>query len=153
MQRIATAVWKGGPRAGTGTISTASGTLNKVPYSLSFLADDHPCTNPTELLAAAHASCISLTLSQEITDLGYTPQTIETDSVITTVHDETGWHATHAFLDIRVRVPDLDEKPLREITEQVLRDCPVSRVFRPTMQIEMRLEVLPPSKMEVASAS
>src|SRR5262249_23050050 len=57
MKRSAQAQWQGDLKSGTGTISTASGTLANTPYSFHSRFEQGRGTNPEELLAAAHAGC------------------------------------------------------------------------------------------------
>jgi lipoyl-dependent peroxiredoxin len=64
MNRKATATWKGGPRAGEGTITTASGVFDKAFYTSGTSTMDIPCTNPAEILAAAEAGCVSMMVAK-----------------------------------------------------------------------------------------
>src|SRR5512141_2230893 len=102
MQRIATAVWKGGPRAGSGTMSSSSGTLNELPFAPSYASDEHPCTNPCELLAAAHASCVTLAVVQDLAEHGHVPQSVSTDAVLFMDEEGGRLRATRSYLDVRV---------------------------------------------------
>src|SRR5256885_14583145 len=66
MKRLATAIWKGGRRAGEGTVSTASGVFNNVLFTASTSHEEFPCTCPSEMLAAAAGSCVSLMVAKEL---------------------------------------------------------------------------------------
>ena len=63
MQRKASAVWQGDLKRGQGSFSTESGVLNKAQYSFSTRFENGIGTNPEELLAAAHAGCFAMALS------------------------------------------------------------------------------------------
>jgi lipoyl-dependent peroxiredoxin len=63
MKRTASAQWRGDLKSGNGTVSTASGVLEKSQYSFKTRFEDGKGTNPEELLAAAHAGCFSMALS------------------------------------------------------------------------------------------
>ena len=65
MKRSASAVWQGGLKDGNGRISTESGVLSDAPYSFTTRFEHGKGTNPEELIAAAHAGCFSMTLSNE----------------------------------------------------------------------------------------
>ena len=87
MKRHATATWKGGPRAGEGTISTASGVFDKAIYTGGTTSMDIPCTNPAEILAAAEAACVSMMVAKELGKEGITAEHIETRSEIVLAPD------------------------------------------------------------------
>ena len=85
MKRKASAVWLGGLKDGKGTISTDSGVLANTQYSFSTRFEDGAGTNPEELIAAAHAACFSMALSNILGQAGLTPDKIETTATISGV--------------------------------------------------------------------
>lgn len=143
MQRIATAVWKGGPRAGSGTITSSSGTLNQLPFAPSYISDEHPCTNPCELLAAAHASCVTFALVQELAEMGHSPQSVHTDAILFMDEESGMLRASRSYLDVRIRGTELSPEESQKIVAAVVEKCPVSRVLRATVEITTRVEVQP----------
>lgn len=145
MQRIATAVWKGGPRAGRGTVSSSSGTLHNLPFANSYMSDEHPCTNPCELLAAAHASCVSLAVVQEFSDLGHVPQSVTTDAILSMEEKSGALRATRSYLDIRIRGTGISEEDAANVVQRVVLQCPISHILRASVEITSRVEVLPPA--------
>ena len=66
------AVWKGGIKDGSGTISTETGVLHDVPYGFASRFENGKGTNPEELIAAAHAACFSMALSLMLGQAGMT---------------------------------------------------------------------------------
>jgi lipoyl-dependent peroxiredoxin len=70
MDRKATAVWQGGLKNGKGTLTTDSGVLKQAQYSFSTRFENGIGTNPEELLAAAHAGCFAMALSNELGNAG-----------------------------------------------------------------------------------
>ena len=82
MDRNAKAQWKGDLKAGTGTISSASGVLSNTPYSFKDRFEQGTGTNPEELLAAAHAGCFSMALSAELGKENLKAESIETTCAI-----------------------------------------------------------------------
>ena len=143
MQRIATAVWKGGPRAGSGTVSSSSGTLHNLPFSQSYISEEHPCTNPCELLAAAHASCVALAVVQEFADLGHVPQSVTTDAILSMEEESGVLQATRSYLDVQIRGLEITEEDATEIVQRVVLKCPISHILRASVEITARVEVLP----------
>src|ERR1700678_3266482 len=83
MVRKGSAVWKGGLKDGSGTVSTDSGGLNHQQYSFKTRFEDGIGTNPEELLAAAHAACFSMALSNQLAQNGMTADSIETTASCT----------------------------------------------------------------------
>lgn len=156
MQRIATAVWKGGPRAGSGTISSSSGTLNQLPFAASYISEDHPCTNPCELLAAAHASCVTMSVVQALADRGEFPQSVLTDAVLSMDVQDGELRASRSYLDVRVRGTELSQEDTRKLVSRVVEKCPISRIMGASMEITTRVEVLPatsfPASTDVRAA-
>ena len=68
----ASAVWKGGIKDGSGTISTETGVLSDAPYGFKSRFENGKGTNPEELIGAAHAGCFSMALSLMLGNEGLT---------------------------------------------------------------------------------
>ena len=143
MQRIATAIWKGGPRAGEGTVATATGILENIPYAFSYGAHIYACTSPCELLAAAHASGVALALSAELTRAGYIPQHIETEAVISMEEAGSNWRITASHVNLRARVPEIELFRFEEIAETATDICPVSVMLGASMKVTLNAELNP----------
>ena len=75
------AEWKGDLRAGTGTF-TAGDTISG-EYSFKSRFEDGPGANPEQLIAAAHASCFSMALSNILAEAGTPPDSVRTDATVT----------------------------------------------------------------------
>ena len=100
MKRNASAIWKGGLKDGKGTISTDSGVLSDTQYSFGTRFEEGKGTNPEELIAAAHAGCFSMALSNELGTAGMTAESINTTASVTlNKTDETK------------RISDLERRP------------------------------------------
>ncbi|MGA2757227.1 MAG: OsmC family peroxiredoxin, partial [Solirubrobacteraceae bacterium] len=76
-----TAEWKGELRSGAGTFS-AGDTIHG-DFSFRSRFEDGPGANPEQLLAAAHASCFSMALSNTLAQAGTPAESIRTDAVVT----------------------------------------------------------------------
>lgn len=152
MQRIATAVWTGGPRAGEGRVTTASGLVKDVPYAFSYSAPEAPSTSPCELLAASHASCVSQSVAAEFSRAGYHPTTVETHAIHTMSHDEQGWNVSFAHLELEVCVPDAEESVVRRLARHIADTCALSRLLKASIPvtIEVHVKVEAPKHMAVA---
>jgi len=83
MKRSASAVWTGGLKDGKGTISGPSGVLKDTPYTFKSRFENDPQSNPEELIAAAHAGCFSMALSNILGQAGFPPERIATTADLT----------------------------------------------------------------------
>src|SRR5271163_4331726 len=105
MKRIASAKWQGDLTKGTGTISTASGVLSNTAYSFHTRFEDGKGTNPEELLAAAHAGCFTMALSNQLGQAGFKADSLETKCTITLEKTDSGFAITQSHLELKARVP------------------------------------------------
>ena len=138
IRRKAHAVWAGNLREGKGRIDSASGVLDGNPYSFHTRFENEPGTNPEELIAAAHAGCYSMAFSATLAGKGYTPERIETHATcIMTPKQGGGFAITGMHLQVRGKVPGLDNATFVEIAHEADQGCPVSNLLRSGLTIEL----------------
>ncbi|MDQ1090137.1 MULTISPECIES: OsmC family peroxiredoxin [unclassified Siphonobacter] len=125
MKRRATAVWNGDIKSGAGHLTTQSTTLNKTQYSFNSRFAEGVGTNPEELLAAAHAGCFTMKLDLDLTQAGYTVESLETESVITLDNGKI----TLSELTLQAKVPGITEEEFQKIAAEAEKTCPVSGAF------------------------
>nr|MBC7614153.1 OsmC family protein [Pseudopedobacter sp.] len=125
MKRNATAVWNGTIKEGNGHITTQSSVLKQTQYSFKSRFADGIGTNPEELLAAAHAGCFTMKLSLDLTEAGFKPDTLETQSVITLDNGKI----TTSELTLNAKVPGIGEKQFQQIAKNAEQTCPISGAF------------------------
>src|SRR3984885_13603154 len=94
MERMASAVWKGGLKDGKGSISAPGGVLKDTPYSFTTRFENAPGTNPEELIAAAHAGCFSMALSAQLGEANLTPDSLETTAKLKFEKTDAGFTIT-----------------------------------------------------------
>ena len=128
MDRRASAVWQGGLKDGKGTISTQSGTLKQTQYSFAGRFESGVWTNPEELIAAAHAGCFTMALSAELGKAGFTPESIETEAVVTLDLHGTPT-VTKIHLTTKAKIPTIDKAKFDEIAAGAKAGCPISRLL------------------------
>jgi osmotically inducible protein OsmC len=138
MDRKASAVWHGTLKEGTGTISTQSGTLKDTQYSFKTRFADGVGTNPEELIAAAHAGCFTMAFSAQLTNAGFTADSIETTAVLTFDTSATPT-ITKSHLIMKAKVPNLDKAKFDELAHNAETGCPVSRVLKAEISLEATL--------------
>jgi len=135
MKRSSSAVWNGTGKEGKGTISTKSGTLQKVGYTWSSRFENSPGTNPEELIAAAHAGCFSMKLGFVLVAAGFTADTIETNC---DVEIENGTITT-SHLTVKAKVPGATPEKFAACAEEAKANCPVSKVLKATITMDATL--------------
>ena len=98
--RRADATWSGDLLSGRGTVSAATTGLFrdlKTTWA-SRIGEPEGVTSPEELLAAAHASCFSMAVSNELAKAGTAPTRIAVTVEITADKLETGWTVQSAAI-------------------------------------------------------
>lgn len=124
--RKASALWKGSGKEGKGTLTTASGVLEKTPYSFSTRFTDEKGTNPEELVGAAHAGCFAMKLSFLIGEAGYTPDSLDVKATVTF---EDG-AVTKIHLDLVGKVPGMEAGEFKKAAENAKQTCPISNLLK-----------------------
>jgi osmotically inducible protein OsmC len=140
MKRKASALWRGGLKDGNGTISTDSGVLSDTQYSFTSRFAEGKGTNPEELIAAAHAGCFSMALSNELGSAGLTPQSIQTTATVTLDKTAAGFAITAVHLDVTARVPGASQQAFETAAGSAKSGCPVSKVLKAEITMTAKLE-------------
>ena len=129
MQSKASAVWKGGLKDGSGAISGASGVLSDVAYTFATRFEGSTGTNPEELIAAAHAGCFSMALSNGLAKAGHEPDSVKTTARVHLVKGADGFSITKIELSCRAQVPGIDDATFSAKAEAAKTGCPVSKAL------------------------
>lgn len=135
IRKTGSAVWQGGLKEGTGTVSTESGVLDDQPYGFNTRFQDGKGTNPEELIGAAHAACFSMALSNLMGEEGITPDRIETTSTIGLEQTDGGFAITTAHLVTTIHA-DADEATILDLAEKAKAGCPVSKLLNAKITME-----------------
>jgi osmotically inducible protein OsmC len=143
VERRADVVWEGNVARGKGTISGESGALHDLEVSLpTRVGEAQGHTSPEELIAAAHAACYAMALSNELSGAGHEPERLDVSANV--VLDEVGdaHRITMIELVVRGRVPGLGEGEFATFVRAADEGCPVSNVLRAGAEISLdaRLE-------------
>ena len=122
--RNGSAEWRGDLKGGTGELEVGDGVF-KGDYSFASRFEEGDGTNPEELIAAAHAACFSMALSNGLAEAGHPPDSVRTTA---TVHLGAG-AITKIELKTEGRVPGLDADGFRKHAEEAREGCPVSKAL------------------------
>ncbi len=129
MQGKAVAVWRGGLNEGHGSLHGGNDAFDGMPFTSNFRKEAPGTTNPEELLAAAHASCFSLTLSMILSQEEMAVGKIETEAAVTLEKTPAGLAITKSHLIVRAIVPGVDPEHFIEAAKQAEGDCPISKLI------------------------
>lgn len=139
MQRSATAVWQGAIKDGKGNISTQSGILKEAQYGFNTRFENGPGTNPEELIAAAHAGCFTMALSNELTQAGRKVDRLQTIAKVTLEKTTDGFSIPAVHLELNASLPDTDQALFDQITTKAKENCPVSKLLNATITLDAKL--------------
>lgn len=145
MDRKATAVWQGGLKNGKGSLTTDSGVLKQTQYSFSTRFENGVGTNPEELLAAAHAGCFAMALSNELGNAGLTPTKLEATATITLDKAANGFAITKSHIDLVADIPGANKEKFDAAVKAAEKGCPVSKLFKAEISVNARLKQAVPA--------
>ncbi len=133
--RRASASWRGDLFEGAGTVSAeSSGLFADADVTWASRTEEaNGKTSPEELIAAAHAACFSMALSNELSSRGNAPEQVEVEA---TLSFEDGKVTTMA-LDVKAEVPGVDEQGFSEALAAAEESCPVSNALRGSVEIKV----------------
>lgn len=137
--RTANARYEGMGKTGKGWVSTGSGVLQDQRYGFNTRFENEPGTNPEELIAAAHAGCFTMALSFALAGAGVNDGTLETEARVKLEQDGAGFTVTRSDLKLTASVPGIDEARLRELAEEAKRNCPISKLLKAEMNLEVEV--------------
>jgi len=133
--RKARATWEGDLFKGSGTVTAESSGLFSAAAVTWVSRTGAPGgkTSPEELIAAAHAACFSMALSNELSSRGHVPSRV---AVAATATFDNGVITTMR-LEVDAEVPDADEAAFGEGLAAAEQSCPVSNALRNNVVIDV----------------
>lgn len=140
MQRKASAIWQGNLKEGKGTISTDSGVLKQTQYSFCTRFENDKGTNPEELLAAAHAGCFAMALSNELGNAGMVPNSLNATATISLEKVPNGFAITKSHIDLVADIPGANKAKFEAAVKAAETGCPVSKLFKAEITVSARLK-------------
>jgi osmotically inducible protein OsmC len=139
--RKAEVTWQGDLMSGNGRIdSVTSGAFGGLDVSWPARSEEpEGKTSPEELIAAAHATCFSMALSNGLAQAGHPPEELKTSATVTF---QPGEGITKIALDVAGRVPGIDEGAFQQAADGAKENCPVSKALTgvPEISLTARLE-------------
>jgi osmotically inducible protein OsmC len=138
VERTATATWEGDLMGGSGKVSTESAAVQDATVKWSSRAEQaDENTSPEELIAAAHATCISMALANVLAQGGTAPTRLDTEATATFDKTDAGFRMTTMQITIRGQVDGLDEDGFRRAAEDAKENCPVSQALKGNVEVSV----------------
>ena len=136
-ERRAEVVWNGDLQSGSGTFDLASsGAWTGADVSFATRTENpNGNTSPEELIAAAHASCYAMALSNVLHEGGNDAEELRITA--TCVLDMGSLKITTETLEVHGRVPGLDADGFQQAVEQADQVCPVTNALRGNVDVQV----------------
>jgi lipoyl-dependent peroxiredoxin len=138
VERTANVVWEGDLLGGSGTVSTKSGVVQDATVKWSSRAErEDENTSPEELIAAAHATCVSMALAHGLAQAGTPAQRLETEATSRFEQAGDAFRMTAMHLSIRGQVDGLDDEGFQQAAENAKENCPVSQALKGNVDVSV----------------
>jgi lipoyl-dependent peroxiredoxin len=126
--RTSSAQWQGDLKNGSGELSLGSGAFRGA-YTFVSRFEEGDGTNPEELIAAAHAACFSMALSNILATAGSPATSVKPDATVHLERVDGAATITRVELNTVGEVPGIDEATFLAKAEEAKANCPVSRLL------------------------
>jgi lipoyl-dependent peroxiredoxin len=134
------AEWKGDVPTGSGTFTAGDSISGGYTFKSRF--EDGPGSNPEQLIAAAHAACFSMALSNILAQAGHPAESVHTDAAVTLRFVDGAPTITKIALATTGKVPGLDQAAFAEQAQTAKAGCPVSRALAAVPEITLEATLL-----------
>jgi lipoyl-dependent peroxiredoxin len=143
-EKTARATWEGDLMSGSGHVSTGTGSVD-AGMTWSARAEDVEGVSPEELIAAAHATCVSMALAHALAELGHAATRLETEATTTFDKTDEGFRLTTIKLAIDGEVEGIDGVAFLEAAEAARDNCPISKALEGNVEISVEATLSSPS--------
>jgi len=126
--RTSSARWQGDLKSGNGSLALGSGAFEG-QYNFTSRFEEGVGTNPEELIAAAHAACFSMALSNMLATAGFTPESVTTNATVRLGKADGNLAITRIDLVTTGNVPNIDESEFLKHAEAARAGCIISRAL------------------------
>jgi osmotically inducible protein OsmC len=139
MPNTADATWEGNLKEGRGHFSTGS-LEGDYSYKSRFEGENDTGANPEQLIAAAHASCFSMALSNILSEHGHEPESVQTTVDVTLKIVDGAPTITKAAIKTVGTVPGIDAEHFEAHAKEAKEGCPVSKALAGVSEITLETE-------------
>lgn len=137
--RHADANWSGDLLSGGGAVSASTSGIfdNQAITWRARTEASEGKTSPEELLAAAHAACYSMAVSNELAKAGFPPARVDVSVEVTADKTDAGWTVLSSAISVRAKVPGADDALFQEKANAAKGGCPISRAISDSVEITL----------------
>ncbi|HEX5451612.1 MAG TPA: OsmC family peroxiredoxin [Candidatus Limnocylindrales bacterium] len=137
--RHARVTWSGDLTSGSGTIEdVGSGAFSKLPVSWAARTESSDGkTSPEELLAAAHASCFAMALSNGLAKAGTPAERLSVEATVTFDKVDGGWRVASSALSVRGKVPGAKAEDFQTAAGAARDGCPISQALKDNVKLSV----------------
>ena len=139
--RQASVSWSGDLPTGKGNVSASTSGVFKnleVSWPRRSEADANGVTSPEELLAASHASCYAMALSAGLGRAGTKPDSLNVTATVTFDKVGDGFKVVSSALEVRGRVPNVDDATFQQAAETAKDGCPISQALKGNVELSVK---------------
>lgn len=137
--RHADVEWTGGLLDGSGTAKAGSGAFTvpvSFPSRIAEQADGK--TTPEEFMAASHAVCYAMVLTNTISKKGGSLTRLRVTATVTADKSESGIKVTDSRLDAQVEgLQGIEASALQALATDAEKGCPISNAIRGTVAVSV----------------
>jgi osmotically inducible protein OsmC len=126
--RNGSAEWRGDLQGGSGNLTVGDGVFQGA-YSFASRFEEGEGTNPEELIAAAHAACFAMALSNILATNGHPPDAVNATARVQLRNVDGAPTIARIDLDVQAQVPGLDQQAFERFADEAKEGCPVSRAL------------------------
>jgi osmotically inducible protein OsmC len=135
-----TAEWKGDLPSGSGTFTAGDSISGGYTFKSRF--EEGAGSNPEQLIAAAHAACFSMSLSNALAKAGTPPESVQTEATVTLRNLDGVPTITKIALVTSGRVPGIDQATFEEQAVAAKSGCIVSRALAGVGEITLEATLI-----------
>lgn len=143
IQQKATITWSGTLREGSGELSVASGAFPDQQMTFKARTEGgEKLTTPEELIAAAHATCYVMVLSNLLTQNETPPGTLDVSAVCTLDRVDGALKITEMLLSVSGTVAGVKAADFERLAQEAEQRCPVSNALRGNVNIQVQAQLV-----------
>lgn len=136
-------VWEGDLFHGRGQVSFDSGALPTKEVTWAARSSKVPgMTSPEELLAAAHASCFAMALSNILAKEGKPATRLEVTADAVFAKTDEGFRITEVRLNVVGQVPGMTQEGFQKAASTAGDGCPVSKALKGNVKISVSAKLV-----------
>ncbi len=142
-QSRAEASWSGALTDGSGRVRLGSGAAPEMGLSWPkrVAGAEGGATTPEELIAAAHAGCYCMALSNVLNGKGHPPRKLDASATVTFEVGAGGARISTIQLTVTGDVPGVDEAAFQEAAVEAKNGCPVSKALQGNVEIHLQAKL------------